>query len=375
MTTRLRAWHKVAAAIVLSITVLTGCAANAHEAVQHAASVDQTPLGELQLAPDPRAYVGPTTALLPNAAVQQIVDERPQQQLPVTVTSFTQNGEEEQYEITDTSRVVAIDLAGSIAASVWALGLGDTLVGKDQSTSFPGTEDIPVVTEGGHSINVESVIALRPTLVLTDGSIGPRDVVEQLRDVGIPVVFLKNEASFEGAQSLARQVGAAYGAPEAGEQLAQHIGRQVADKIAEIQAIAPQHIESKVRMLFLYLRGNAGVYYLFGDESGADEIIAALGGVDVAKELGWQGMRPMTDEALVAANPDLILVMSGGMASVGGVDGLLSEKLAIAATNAGQHRRFVDMADGAILSFGPNSAAVIDALARAIYAPEQAAKP
>jgi iron complex transport system substrate-binding protein len=77
----------------------------------------------------------------------------------------------------------------------------------------------------------------------------------------------------------------------------------------------------------------------------------------------------MTDEAMVAANPDLILVMTDGLESVGGVDGLLADKPAIALTTAGQHRRFVDMADGDILSFGPRTPAVLDALARAIYAP------
>ena len=124
-------------------------------------------------------------------------------------------------------------------------------------------------------------------------------------------------------------------------------------------------------MLFLYLRGS-GVYYLFGSESGADVLIDALGGVDVAAEIGLEGLRPMTDEAMVAADPDLILVMSDGLASVGGVDGLLESKPAIALTKAGQHRRFVDMADGDILSFGPRTAAVLDALARAIYAPAPA---
>ncbi len=73
--------------------------------------------------------------------------------------------------------------------------------------------------------------------------------------------------------------------------------------------------------------------------------------------------------AIVAMDPDVILVMTDGLASVGGVDGLLKSKPAIALTSAGQHKRIVDMADGDILSFGPRSAAILDALARAIYAP------
>ncbi len=81
-------------------------------------------------------------------------------------------------------------------------------------------------------------------------------------------------------------------------------------------------------------------------------------------------MRPMTDEAMIAADPDLILVMTDGLASVGGVDGLLESKPAIALTSgAGSTAGSCDMADGEILSFGPRTADVLDALARAIYAP------
>ncbi len=223
------------------------------------------------------------------------------------------------------------------------------------------------MTSNGHTLNTESILALRPTLVITDGTIGPVDVVLQLRDAGIPVVFVATDPSLDGVGELARQVAAALGAPAAGDELAGILTAEIDAKVQEIAGILPA---KPLRMLFLYLRGS-GVYYLFGSESGADVLIGALGGVDVAAEIGLEGLRPMTDEAMVAADPDLILVMTDGLASVGGVDGLLESKPAIALTKAGQHRRFVDMADGDILSFGPRTAAVLDALARAIYAPGQ----
>jgi iron complex transport system substrate-binding protein len=122
-------------------------------------------------------------------------------------------------------------------------------------------------------------------------------------------------------------------------------------------------------MVFLYLRGSASVYYVFGEESGADQLIEALGGLDAAGEAGIKGSQPLTDEAMLSTDPDVILVMTDGLASVGGVDGLLADFPAIALTTAGENRRVVDMADTQILSFGPRSAAVIDGLARAIYAP------
>ncbi|NWN87310.1 MAG: ABC transporter substrate-binding protein [Micrococcaceae bacterium] len=354
------------ATALAAVLLLGGCSDPGHGTAEQG---PQPELNEVQVLDDPRSYEGPSTAVLPDAAIDPIT-ENPEQSLPTTVTSYGQDGTEQPVEITDTSRVVALDMSGSIAASIWALGFSDTVVGVDQSTTFPGTEDIETVTSGGHTVNAEAIIGLDPDVVITDGSIGPRDVVEQLSDVGITVVFVENTPSFEGAEELTRQVAAVYGAPEVGQQLAEQISNDIDAKIAEISDLVPEKQDDKVRMLFLYLRGNAGVYYMFGSESGADDLISALGGVDVAQELGWAGMKPMTDEALVAANPDLILTMSGGIDSVEGIEGLLAEKPAVAVTKAGENQRIVDMNDGQILSFGPRSADVLDALARAVYAPE-----
>jgi iron complex transport system substrate-binding protein len=156
-----------------------------------------------------------------------------------------------------------------------------------------------------------------------------------------------------------------------GDTLAAMVEADIAQVTQVIAMRSPATQEKKMRMVFLYLRGGNGIYYLFGEESGAGDLIEALGGIDVAAEVGWVGLRPMTDEALIAANPDVILVMTGGLESVGGVDELIRLKPAIGLTPAGANLRFVDMADSQILSFGPRTSLVIDALARAIYAPEQ----
>lgn len=82
-------------------------------------------------------------------------------------------------------------------------------------------------------------------------------------------------------------------------------------------------------------------------------------------------MQPLTDEALIEAQPELVLMMTKGLESTGGVDGGLFDHVpALAYTPAGETRRIVDMSDTDILSFGPTSADVLEALAVAIYAPE-----
>lgn len=363
------------ALVALAAVLLAGCSSPTPHGGDDPASPSPStsvPLGELALHPDPRNVDGPATATVSDAAIVP-VDAPAEPALPTTVISHERSGEQ-KIEITDASAVLALDLSGSLAATVWGLGLGDRLVGRDVSTTFPGTEELPLVTAGGHSINAEAVLALRPSLIITDGSIGPRDVLEQLRQAGVTLVFLENESSFAGAAQLARDVAAVLGVPEAGAALADRITSEVAATRAEIEAIIPAERELRPRAIFLYIRGGSGVYYLFGEGSGAAALIEGLGAIDVASETGWVGERPMTDEALIAADPDVILVMTGGLESAGGVDALLASKPAIALTHAGQNRRIVDMADGAVLGFGPRSAQILDALARAVYAlPEPAA--
>lgn len=326
------------------------------------------PLTELDYLEDPRGYQGPTTAVLADHSIDPVGDVS-EQQLPVTVTSHDRAGVR-QVEVVDASRIVALDVAGSLAVTLAGLGLEDNLVARDTSTRLPGTEHLPVVTSNGHTLTPEAVLAVNPTLVITDGSIGPNDAFEQLRDAGITVVFVEDLDGFDGAAEVSRQVAEAVGMKEAGERLAQRITDQVADITDQIAQIAPKDDTDKLRMVFLYLRGTAGVYYVFGSESGADDLIRALGGIDAAHEAGVGELAPLSDEAMLAINPDLILVMTKGLESVGGVDRLIAERPAIALTNAGQNRRIVDMDDREIIGYGPRAAAVLDALARAIYAPE-----
>jgi len=325
------------------------------------------PLTEISWLSDPHDWVGPSTALLASATIDPIA-VNPRQSLPVTVDSDELTGEL-SVTIESTDRVLALDMSGSLAATVWAVGFGDRLVGRDISTTFPGVEELPVVTGSGHAISPESVLALRPDVIITDGTIGPIDVMLQLREAGIPVVFVRVPPGMSQPAELSKRVAAIFGAPDMGEKLALRLTDDIAEVTATIKSLTPQDPDQKLRMVFLYLRGANGIYYLFGEESGAGELIEALGGRDIATEVGWTGLRPMTDEALIGANPDLILVMSGGLDSVGGVEKLVELKPALGLTPAGRNLRFVDMADSQVLSFGPRTPEIIDALARAIYSP------
>ncbi|PCE13469.1 hemin receptor [Microbacterium sp. SZ1] len=359
----------VAAALALG---LASCAAPAPATQQELTKVDacpqaSEPLASLDLVDDVRTATGVSTACLSSHAIEPVADEAAPV-LPVTVT----DSEGRDVEISDVDRILPIDISGTIASTVFALGLGDQVVGRDSSTQFAGTEDLPVVTKTGHTLNAEAILELAPTVILTDTTIGPKEVRQQLRDAGIAVVVISGDRRLDTTDELVTEIAAALGVPSRGEALIERLDADLDASLAEIAEVAPASVEDRARMLFLYVRGSANVYYIFGEDSGADSLIDAVGGVDVAGEIGWQGMKPMTAEALVAAQPDVLVMMTDGLESVGGIDGLLERIPAIAQTPAGANRRVIEMADSEILSFGPRSAEVIDAIARALYAPDSA---
>jgi iron complex transport system substrate-binding protein len=312
---------------------------------------------------DVRAWDGEATAVADTPV--EPVAAHPRPVLPATVT----DAQGTKVTVEDASRVLALDVYGTLARTVFELGLGDRLVGRDISTEFAEAKRLPLVTRSGHDLDAEAILELDPTLIITDTSLGPWNVVLQVRDAGVPVVVVDSHRGLDNVGELIHQVAAALGVRGTGDRLAQRTERQVEEVTAQIAEVAPAEPEQRLRTVFLYVRGQSGVYYMFGEGSGADSLIEAIGGYDVAAEIGWQGMKPLTDEGLVAAQPDLVLMMTGGLESAGGVDGLLDRLPALADTPAGRHRRFVTMDDSQILGFGPITASVLNALAVATYAP------
>lgn len=315
------------------------------------------PAADQLVSDDSQALVGPVTASLGDRDIVPAVAD-PQPTLPVTVTS----ADGVEVEVDDTSRILAVDLYGTLAEIVFGLGLGDRVVARDSSTGFPSAQHLPVVTPGGHDLNAEAILDLDPTVVLTDTSIGPPEVQQQLREAGVDVVFFAEDRSLGGVPARIRGVAETLGVPDAGEALV----AQFEQDLRDAAAVAPD-LDEPLRVAFLYVRGTAGVYLLGGPGSGADDLIEAVGAVDVGTELGLERpFTPLTSESMIAAAPDVLLVMSGGLESVRGIDGLL-QLPGIAQTPAAEHRRVVDMADTDLLSFGPRSGRVVAALADALY--------
>lgn len=259
------------------------------------------------------------------------------------------------------ARILTLDRAGALSRTVWALGMGENLIGRDTASDFPGVKDLPLVTPGGHSINAETVLSLRPDIVLTDGSIGPSRVMKKLRATGVKVIDITAERTPETIGTLVEEVAAGIGLEQAAEQVTE----QINEKLDRATASAQSRADGR-RMMILYVRGT-GVAMIAGPESGGRSLIQRLGGTDAGEKLGINGsFTPLTPEALIEAAPDTLIVMSSGLESVGGVDRLL-EVPGVSQTPAGKNRSVLDVPDSELLSFGPNTPGVIDAMAVALY--------
>ncbi|WP_326808671.1 ABC transporter substrate-binding protein [Streptomyces sp. NBC_01775] len=254
-------------------------------------------------------------------------------------------------EVRSAARIVP--LTGSLSEIVYSLGLGKRVVARDITTTFAQAKKLPVVTRA-HDVSAESVLSLKPTLVLAETTTGPAEAIGQIRAAGIPVVVLKPAQKLVDAGTRIDAVAAALGVREAGERLRARTDKRI-DAVRENRPAGGK----RPRVAFLYLRGSASVHLLGGARSGASSLIEAAGGVDAGKESGLKkDFTPITSEALAKAAPDVILVMAKGLESVDGVDGLLKIP-GVAETPAGQQRRIASIDDGILLSYGPRTDKVL----------------
>lgn len=250
------------------------------------------------------------------------------------------------------SRVVV--LANGVAEIIQSLNAQSIIVGRDISSTEDSLADIPIVTSG-HQVLPEKVISLKPDLVLIDASTGPKAAIATIKAAGITVIETPESWSLEDLPIKVRAVGAAIGAQAQAELLIQELN----------SSLKVSTVKSSPRVAFLYLRGTSSIYLIGGQGSGADSLLKAIGAVDVGAQSLARPYNTLTAESLAALNPDVILVMSKGLESVGGVQGLLKLP-GVAQTKAGKNSAVIDVDDSLLLSFGPRTPSLVEVLAAAL---------
>ncbi len=355
--------RRTAAALAVAVLVVTGCGSGSDDSASTTTRAPgdgsaSTVAGHPD-AVDALSIEGPT--VVPDVPVVDAPDEAASPQLPATVTDADGN----QVEVTSADRVIALDLYATLTDTMIGLGLADTLVGRAASDTQEVLADLPVVSRDGLELNTEAVLDLRPDLILTNLTIGTERVYAQLEAAGITVVRFPEVPHIDQISESIHRVGEVFGLSTEADALADRTQDQLDEAREEIAALRSK-TPREPRAIVLYVRGPSGLFFIFGPEYGASDVLEELGLDDVAGDSGITDLAPANAESLVSLDPEIILTMKDGVESTGGVEGLMARP-GLAETTAGRAERLVMAGDNQLLSYGPRTPANLVALARAIY--------
>jgi iron complex transport system substrate-binding protein len=252
-------------------------------------------------------------------------------------------------ELPTVKRVVA--LANGSAEIIAALGYSSILVGRDVASTIPELAKVPI-DNPSHTISVEKVLSQNPDLVLIDSNSSPQTAIDTLKKSGIRIEIISNPFNVSGVADKEIEIATAIGTPLAGKKLS----AQLSDN---------KYPKTSIKVAFLYLRGTSSIYLIGGKGSGADSILSAIGLRDIGSEKLPHPFNAMTAEELISLQPDVLLLMTKGLQSVNGIDGLV-QLPGIAQTPAGKRGAVVTVDDSLLLSFGPRTVSLLPKLREAI---------
>lgn len=231
-----------------------------------------------------------------------------------------------------------VSLNGSNTEILFALGVGDQIVGVDTSgQTVPGAEKIANIGYQ-YQVSAEGVLGLNPTLIIGKPEVKPESAIQQFRATGIRVELLKEAVNFEEARQHVLQLGKLVNREEKAKELVAQLNEDIKRFEARKKELGDK---LKKKVLFVYLRGPSVVFAL-GKDTGPGHLIDIVGAQNALPDTERQV--PITPEALVSSAPEVLVTFAHGLDSIGGVKGLLTMP-GVNLTPAGKNERVVSMDD------------------------------
>lgn len=196
----------------------------------------------------------------------------------------------------DSEPMRVVTLAPSMTEMVYALGLGDKLVGRTKYCNYPEealtVENVGSLTEP----NIESIIALNPDLVLMSTH-ASEEVVAKFDEAGLKVAILTQQESFDGVYTLIEQMGMIFSAQEAAEVLVTDMKNDVAEVLALVEGI------EKKSVYYVVGYGEYGDYTATGDTF-IHEMLEMAGGSNIASDgTSWS----YNMESIIEKDPEYLI--------------------------------------------------------------------
>lgn len=249
-----------------------------------------------------------------------------------------------------------VSVGGAVTEIVYALGEGQRLVARDTTSNHPAQVlELPNV---GYirRLSPEGILSVNPDLILTEQGAGPPEAVALLQEADLPFVTVPDGYTPQAIQAKIMAVATALGVEAKGHDLAADVQRDLTAALAEVTDLSDKKV-----MFILSMAG--GRIMAAGANTSAQGIIQLAGARNAFD--GFEGFKPVTDEAVSQTDADVILLMTreGDLAIT---DEMLFSHPAILATPAGQSRSVVRMDGMLMLGFSVRTPQAVRALSQAL---------
>lgn len=200
-----------------------------------------------------------------------------------------------------------VSLSPAVTEIIYALGAQDILVGRTDFCVYPDAA-LKIPSIGGISnLNIESILALNPDLVISGSMVGKK-VTDQMDQMGVPMVCViekpKFEALFDNITAIGKLVGKEKQADSLNALMRERVNALVTDA-SNTNTITQSHDNAITPKVYYVVGFGAGGNFTAGGNTFINDILRMAGGRNIADDIdGWS----YSLEALMKEDPDYILV-------------------------------------------------------------------
>lgn len=278
---------------------------------------------------------------------------RSQQDLPVTVRS----DDGVDVTIADTSRTIVGN--DDIVMVMDALELSDQVFAAPTNTVTDTGRNARHHFLFNRTTGVEGILSLDGTLFVGNSLRRHGKLAQPLRDAGQTLVIVDE---LQPIPDKVRKLAAVFGHADEGEQLAAQVERQ----LGEAARIAATHTR-RPRVIHVSATGGGGSPTVGGADTAAAALIRLAGGTNVGDEAKVSNYSQLSNEGIVAVEPEVILLSEDDLRVFGGAVGLWQAYPSLRQTPAGMADRVWVMPDTQLkvssIAGGASAIALAEALA------------
>ena len=260
-------------------------------------------------------------------------------------------------------RVVCV--SKQINEYLYAIDAESILVARDLTSIYP-PQITTLPSVGYHrALSAEGIISMRPTMLLTDGNLGPAAVVDQVKKVGIPVVTMNPGSSPDSAQALMIRLGKEFHHEHAADSV---IAKWNSDMATALADSATWSKGPKPRVLVMHFGQIANDYLAIKRGTPADQVIRWAGGENAIDSVG--GMLRLTPELIAKAAPDIIIATDVGYDRVGSPDKFAALP-GVSLTPAGRAKRIYRVDESEVMYYGPRTPGSLEKIEKWLHPPRE----